>query len=61
MYKSGAATGIVLWFHCGKLLGKLAEGQLSAVDATPWYGKGPARSGTDWNIFRQRDEIRAWD
>jgi hypothetical protein len=62
MYKTGAATGIVLSFHCGKLLGKLAEGRLSAVNTTSRSGKGSGRAMCRWEHFQtQKDEIRARD
>src|SRR5580698_11133000 len=62
MYKTSAATGIVLWFHCGKLLGKRAEGRLSAVNTMRWSGKGSGKAMCRWEHFQtQRDAIRAWD
>jgi hypothetical protein len=58
MYKTSAATGIVLWFHCGKLLGKLAEGRLSPVDTMPSRGKGPSMVMCGWEHFQtQTDAI----
>src|ERR1700733_601173 len=54
MYRSGAATGIVLSFHCGKLLGNLAVRWLSALDTTSWCTKSVAGTGAHWNIFRHQ-------